>query len=179
MNKFTYMKHLTIIVIISILYGCGEAYVRTDVQSQDLKEYDNILIQNVRVYSKEAAAKNNVPLQEKLKSWEEFSRNELEGYVNRSQYKLVKSLENVSGQTLIVDLDVNVQYGNRALRWAVGFGAGKGGVDSTLTVKDARTGEVKFQAEADSDLSMGGAGGDIGEVLEDNIRELIEQLKDS
>ena len=177
MNIFAYMKNLTTIVLIAMLCGCGVAHVKTDVQSQDLKEYDNILIRNIEVYSNETAAINNLPLQEKLKNWENFSRKELEGYVNRSQYKLVKSLENASGKTLIVDLDVNVQYGNRALRWVVGFGAGKGGVDSILTISDAKTGEVKLQAEANSDLSMGGAGGDIDDVLKENIKTLIEQLK--
>ena len=179
MNIFAYMKNLSTIVIVAMLYGCGVAHVKTDVQSQDLREYDNIFIRNVEVYSNEAAASNNLPLQEKLKSWELFSRNELESYVDKSQYKLVKSLENTSGKTLIVDLDVNVQYGNRALRWVVGFGAGQGGVDSILTIRDADTGEVKFQAEANSDLSMGGAGGDIGDVLKENIKTLVEQYKDS
>lgn len=58
---------------------------------------------------------------------------------------------------------MNVQYGNRALRWAVSFGAGKGGVNSILTVKDSKTWDIKYKAHADSDLAMGGAGGDRGD----------------
>lgn len=171
----TYLRSLAVFSMILFLTACGAAHVRTDVNANDLFSYDNVLIKEVKVYSLEAAAKDNDALQLKLKDWEMFSRNELESYVENSQYKLVDSIDAATGQTLLVDLDVNVTYGNRALRWAVGFGAGKGGVNSVLTVKDAQSGEVKFRARADSDLSMGGAGGDVGAVLKRNIRKLVDQ----
>ncbi|GAB2896395.1 hypothetical protein ACCI51_04750 [Microbulbifer echini] len=179
MSSYKTIKPLLMIVVFSILYGCGSAHVKTDIQSQNIGSYRNILIQDVRVYSNEQAAKSNAPLQEKLKRWESYSRTQLEQYVNGSKYTLINSLDEAEGNTLLVDLDVNVQYGNRALRWVVGFGAGKGGVDSVLTVKDSETGEVMYKANADSDLSMGGAGGDIGDVLEENIKELIKQYSDA
>ena len=175
MNIHKSIKILSVIGISFLLYACGTAHVKTDVAAQDLHQYANIFIQDVRVYSNEASAKNNAPLQEKLKGWQSYTRGQLETYVNSSKFTLVQSLDDIKVDTLLIDLDVNVKYGNRALRWAVGFGAGKGGVDSTLTVKDAKTGEVKYKAYADSDLSGGGAGGDIGDVLEENIRELIKQ----
>lgn len=169
---------LFLLIVFLFLHGCSTAHIKVDIHEKNLKGYENILIQGVRVYSNEAAAKNNAPLQEKLKNWELFSRNQLEEYAINSNYNLIKSLDRVDGKTLLIDLDVNVQYGNRALRWAVGFGAGKGGVYSVLTVKDS-TGEIKYKAQADSDLSMGGAGGDIGAVLEKNIKKLIKQYRDT
>ena len=170
------IKLLSIMTISFLLHACGIAHVKTEVVAQDIDQYTNIFIQDVRVYSNEASAKNNVPLQEKLKSWESYSRGQIESYINASKFTLVKSLDDTKSDTLLIDLDVNVKYGNRALRWAVGFGAGGGGVDSTLTVKDAKTGEVKYRGHADSDLSVGIAGGDIGDVLEKNIRELMKAI---
>lgn len=169
-------KIITIGILFGILTlsGCASTNVKSGIQSNDLSNYSNISIQSVKVYSEEANAKNNEPLQVKLKNWEHFSRAELEGYVKKSKYQLVGVVDD---ETLLVDLDVNVQYGNRALRWAVGFGAGKGGVDSVLTVKDSRSGEIKYQASAESDLTMGGAGGDIGETLKENIKKLIDAYK--
>lgn len=171
------VKALSLITVVSILSACGVAHVKTDIQSKDLTGYENILIGEVNVYSEEPAAKNNVKLQKKLKDWEAYSLKQLNEYVSSSNYNLVTSLDGAEGDTLLMDLDINVQYGNRALRWVVGFGAGKGGVDSILTVKDAKTGEVKHKIHADSDLSIGSAGGDIGDVLEKNIRKLIEQYR--
>ncbi|MCP5007080.1 MAG: hypothetical protein GY941_24520 [Planctomycetes bacterium] len=161
------------------LYGCGAAHIKTDMQSPDLRLYEKFYIRDVKVYSNEPNAKTNIKLQRKMEYWASFTRKELEGYIRESHYSLVDSVGTESEKVLIADIDVNVVYGNRALRWAVGFGAGKGGVDSLLTVNDAQTGKIKFKATSDSDLSMGGAGGDIDDVLKGNIRKLIDQYRKS
>jgi hypothetical protein len=175
MKIYKKIKLIFLLMTFSLLYGCGAAHVKTDVEAQNIEKYENVLIQKVKVYSNEAAAQENAPLQEKLKGWESYSRGQLEEYLNSSKHKLITSLDEAQGNTLLVDLDVNVKYGNRALRWVAGFGAGKGGVDSTLIVKDAKTGQIKYKASADSDLSVGFAGGDIGSVLKENIKELIKK----
>jgi len=157
------------------LFGCGVAHVKTEVQSSNMETYKNVIIENVKVYSNETAAKKNIALQEKLKKWELYSRTQLENHINSSKYTLLKSVSEDAEETLLLDLDVNVRYGNQALRWVIGFGAGKGGVDSVLTLKDAKNDEIKYKAHADSDLSMGPAGGSIESVLKENINELIKQ----
>ena len=175
-----FAKKISSIVLVSLflfLTGCGAAHVKTDIQSQKFTQYDNILIQSVKVYSKEVSAKDNQALQEKLRRWQSFASGQIQEYVRDSKFTPVASLRTARGATLLLDLDVDVQYGNRALRWAVGFGAGKGGVYSVLTIKDARTGEIVYKSQADSDLSVGAAGGDIGSVLESNIKKLIAELK--
>ena len=179
MSKFKLTQSLVVVIALLGLYGCGSAQVKTDTQTPDMRQYDNVLIRDVKVYSLEEAAKDNDELQKKLQQWASFSKTELEGYARRSPYELVNSLKNVSGKTLIVDLDVNVKYGNRALRWAIGFGAGSGAVDSTLTMRDANSGKVKFHSQAHSDLSIGFAGGDMELVLQENIRELLKDYKGS
>ena len=42
-------------------------------------------------------------------------------------------------------------------------------------MRDAVSGEEKFHAVAESDLAVGGFGGDMEAVLKENIRELVEQ----
>ena len=76
---------------------------------------------------------------------------------------------------MVVSLDVDLVYGNRAARYFGGFGAGKGSVDSVLSVMDPSTKVVKFKAVSESDLSMGAFGGDMQSVLKSNIKELIKQ----
>lgn len=179
MRKFQPLRNLIAMLAVLLLYGCGVAHVKTDTQALDLRQYDNVLIQQVKLYSLEESAKDNDELQRKMRQWTAFSRAELEGYAQRSSYKLIDTLDAASGKTLTVDLDVNLQYGNRALRWAVGLGAGSGAVDSELTMKDAHSGKVKFHSEAHSDLSVGFGGGDMEEVLKENIRELLKDYPGS
>lgn len=147
--------------------------------SPDLHQYEKVYISDIRVYSKEEAAKDNAELQAKMDEWKLFARNELEGYLNDSHYRLVEKIPPDGEQVLVVDLDINLAYGNRALRYWVGFGAGKGGVNSVLIVADSKTGEEKFRAVAESDLAMGGFGGDMEGVLKANIKELVDQYPDA
>lgn len=170
-------KMITLFVMLSFLYGCSSAQVKTEVEAKNLGDYENILIKEVRVYSNEPAAKKNFELHKKLDGWKVYSRSKLEEYIKSGRYNLIDTLGQTAGETLLVDLDVNVQYGNRALRWAVGFGAGKGGVETVLTVTDSISGDVKYKTNAISELSMGAAGGDVGSVLKDNIRVIIKQLR--
>lgn len=144
--------------------------------SADVRDYDKIIIADVRVYSTEEAAKSNDELQTKLEEWQSFARSELENRVAAGNDQLVDGSD-AAGEALAMDLDVEVRYGNRALRYWVGFGAGKGRVESVLTVRDAYTDEEKFRAVAESDLAVGGFGGDIEKVLKSNIAELLDQYQ--
>jgi hypothetical protein len=110
-----------------------------------------------------------------MDEWEVFARGELEDYVNDSHYQLINQPPAITEKALIINLDIDLTYGNRALRYWIGFGAGKGGVDSVLTAIDSETGDEKFRATAESDLSVGAFGGDMEAILKQNIRELVDQ----
>ena len=166
---------LTLLLLVTTLYGCGVAHVRTDVASSDLHQYDKVFISEVKVQSQEAAAQNNAVLQTQMDEWEVFARGELEDYVNDSHYQLINQPPAINEKALIINLDIDLTYGNRALRYWVGFGAGKGGVDSVLTAIDSETGDEKFRATAESDLSVGAFGGDMEAILKQNIMELVDQ----
>jgi hypothetical protein len=174
-NSLTSHFPLTLLFLVTTLYGCGVAHVRTDVASSDLHQYDKVFISEVKVQSQEAAAQDNAVLQTQMDEWEVFARGELEDYVNDSHYQLINQPPAITEKALIINLDIDLTYGNRALRYWIGFGAGKGGVDSVLTAIDSETGDEKFRATAESDLSVGAFGGDMEAILKQNIRELVDQ----
>ena len=157
------------------LSGCGAAHVRTDTASADIHQYEKVFISEVDVHSQEESAQDNAELQANMDEWEIFARGELESYVNDSHYQLLTDPPGATDKALIINLDIDIVYGSRALRYWVGFGAGKGSVDSVLTVSDNQTGEQKFRAMAESDLSVGGFGGDMEKVLKKNVSELVDQ----
>ncbi len=161
----------------ALVSACGTAHVRTDGLQFDVSEYRVGRVGQVKVYSLETNAPSNQPLQEKLAAWTEETTHSLESTI--SQLSLVPDDANRPDEeaVLVFGIDSNVRYGNRALRWAVGFGAGKGGVTSILTVTDSRSGKNVYRATAESDLSVGGGGGDMGSVFRKNIDKLLTQFR--
>ncbi len=170
------LKLSLLLLVLTTLYGCGVAHVRTEVASANWSGYQAAYVKDVRVYSKEEAAKDNQALQDKMVEWHAQSLTQINNYLGRSRLTLLTDPPVESSRTLAVEIDTEVRYGNRALRYFVGFGAGRGGVTSTLTATDADSGAVKFQAESKSNLSVGIGGGDMGRVLKSNITELIKQF---
>jgi uncharacterized lipoprotein YajG len=156
-----------------LLAGCGAAHLRPQEQAA-AGLAQQAVIGAVTVASQEEAAKSNPELQKKLAEWQVYAREQLrEGLASRG-YQVVEAGAAPAG-ALVWDLDADVQYGNRALRYFVGFGAGKGHVRTTLVVRDAAKQE-KYRAGADSDLAMNVFGGDMGKVLRTNITKLVGAL---
>jgi hypothetical protein len=129
----------------------------------------------VTVASQEEAANNNAELQAKMRQWETEARSSLSKALAEKGYQVLDGAPVAATDPQTVDLDVDLQYGNRAMRYFVGFGAGKGHVRSTMNIKDM-AGRVLFESAADSDLAMGGFGGDMGSVFRANIEKLLSSL---
>ncbi len=168
------MRLLLTVLFAASLLGCGAAHLRPQ-DSPALGLAASAYIGRVTVSSKEESAKANEALQAKMRVWETEARSSLQEGLAARGYQVVTEAPTPSGATLIWNLDIDVQYGNRALRYTVGFGAGKGHVRSTLVVDDGAKQE-KYRSGADSDLAIGGFGGDIGAVLRDNIHKLVGAL---
>ncbi|WP_339677923.1 hypothetical protein [uncultured Zhongshania sp.] len=168
-------KILMSFFVAALLSACGTAHVKTEAESADILNYTKIYISKVDVHSQEPAAKTNQKLQEKMLEWEGFAMNELETNIEKSRYTLIKSIDDTSPDALSLELDIDLVYGSRAARYFGGFGAGKGSVDSVLKVVDPKTKEIKYSAVANSDLSVGAFGGDMGDVLKSNVTKLIQQ----
>ncbi|GEM_PF-941337 len=177
MKYLSNLGKLSLIIFTTFLFGCSSLKINTEVEASNFDRYENVYIRNVEVYSNERNAAKNDALQERISEWKQFAREQLDTYVNSSDLTLVNAKNR--NETLIIDMDVEVVYGNRFLRWFVGFGAGRGKVDTVLTVYDAKTNKIKFKAVADSDLKGGNAGGDVGKLLQHNIRHLMKEYRNS
>lgn len=177
MIQSNFYTRLLLIAAVITLAACGRAHIREGTEDASLSQYTHAHIQNVKVYSREEAAKTNQPLQVKMENWQHYSRSMLETALTNSGLTLTESATVEGKKVLVVDLDIDMQYGNRALRWVVGFGAGKGGVNSRLTAHDNTVEKLIFSAKAESDLAEGGAGGDMNRVLKKNIEALMLHLQ--
>jgi len=171
----------TIALTLAVLTGCGAAHVNTNTNDVNLNTYSTASVGSVKVYSNEKNAATNQALQDKLSRWQAETIAKVQTAVTDSQLQLMDAGENEQSsgdKHLVFDIDSDVRYGNRAVRWAVGFGAGKGGVSSKLTLTDVATGSVVYSAAAESDLAMGGAGGDMDAVFRANIDKLLKQYRE-
>jgi len=102
----------------------------------------------------------------------------LKNIIEEKKYKLILTeLESNSNGTLSLKLDIDINYGNKALRYFVGYGAGKGTIHSDLKVIDKATGKIKFHADSKSELKIGAFGGDMKKVIKKNIDILLNKYK--
>lgn len=177
MKYLSNLGKLSLIIFTAFLFGCSSLKINTEVEASNFDRYQNVYIRDIKVYSNEKNAAKNDALQARISEWKEYTRGQLNTYVNSTDFNMVGSKKR--NETLVIDMDVEVVYGNRFLRWFVGFGAGRGKVDTVMTVYDAKTNAVKFKAVANSDLKGGGGGGDVGKLLQNNIRHLMKQYRNS
>lgn len=168
------MRRILAVLFAATVLGCGAAHLRPQ-ENAAPGLAASVYVGRVTVTSQEEAAKANEALQVKMRAWETEARSSLNEGLAAKGYQVVAAAPAPGSATLTWNLDIDVQYGNRALRYMVGFGAGKGHVRSTLVVEDGAKQE-KYRSGADSDLAMGGFGGDIGKVLRDNIHKLVGAL---
>src|SRR5262245_12835032 len=163
-----------VVIVAMTAVGCGAPHLRPQVNAAT-ELPASAYIGRVTVSSQEEAAKSNMELQAKMGAWETEARSRLLQALTTKGYHVVTDAPAQGSTTLIWNLDVEVQYGNRAMRYLVGFGAGKGSVHSTLVVDDDAKSE-RYSAGVDSDLDIGAFGGDIGQVLHANLDKLLSTL---
>ncbi len=180
--------------IVAMLTACSSGPVTTETRADDLSRYRNAYIADVAVRSTETSAN----AQEENRKVEQFARAELQRIIEASRYRYLPArpasaavaeageqlgADNDNGgpvtdelaRTLAVSLSMDITWGNRALRYLVGFGAGQGRISSTLTVKDAATGAVKYRSSKDSMLAMGLFGGSMEPIVRENIAGLLAE----
>lgn len=74
-----------------------------------------------------------------------------------------------------VECKINITYGNRALRYFVGFGAGSGHMRVAIALKDL-SGVSRYEVTSDADLAVGAFGGDMSGVASDTIRAAVKDF---
>jgi hypothetical protein len=173
-GKTISIRGILAVIVATTIVGCGTPHLRPQSSAAtDLPA--SAYIGRVTVSSQEEAAKSNVELQAKMQGWETEARWRLLQALTTKGYHVVTEAPAQVSTTLIWNLDVDVQYGNRATRYLVGFGAGKGSVHSTLVIDDGAESE-RYRSGVDSDLDIGVFGGDISQVMHANLDKLLSTL---
>ena len=67
---------------------------------------------------------------------------------------------------------INVEYGNRAVRYFVGFGAGKGNIDVSIVLQD-KDGKTLYSTDSKAHLAVGLFGGGMRGVVSDAIQDAV------
>ena len=169
--------HKIIIAFICILVfapiaGCGKAHFKTIKEVTDLSQYSEVYVLNTVVSSNEQNEKLNALNVE----FAQFSKNEVvNALTQKSKYNLIEEIK-PSSNSLLVETRIHIVYGSRALRYWVGFGAGKGSVVINMKLKESLSNEIKFELESKSNLSVGAFGGIMDKVIKNSIKKIVSQF---
>ena len=163
--------------LLLLIQACGRTHIKPIITS-DLNQYTHAYISEINIKSKEKNS-DALEINENMKA---YTHDEFKKFIKKERFRQATSSD---FNALEFKVDVDIIYGSRALRYWVGFGAGKGIVKSTFEAIDSHTGEVKYSASGASHLIMGFLGGSMKKVIRNNIHRLLakfyipkEQLKD-
>ncbi len=81
-----------------------------------------------------------------------------------------------------MDVNVNIENfneGNRALRYLVGFGAGKATSKIVTTLVDKESGKIVGHIQTDGMLAMGAFGGNSGDILKRSAKDIAKKIAES
>jgi hypothetical protein len=163
------LRGLLVAFVVVLLQACGAAHVKPGTSSDSLGSFSSAYIDEIKFHSQE----QNGDSLEMNKKMEQYAESELNRIIKSKSYRVIEKSSAGTEKALAFKLDVSIVYGSRAARYFVGFGAGKGSVNSQLQVVDSTSNEVVYSASAESDLSVGGFGGSMEAVIRQNIEKLL------
>ncbi len=161
-------KYLSVIALLwagLTLSACGGVHSVVSTPPSGIDGIRMVTIAPVEVESKEQNA-NALALNAK---WKDMARYELRSMLADKQI----STSPDSQETVVCH--IRVVYGNRALRYWVGFGAGSGSLTVTIELKD-QNGNVQYATQSKADLAMGAYGGDMSNVARKTIRTAVREF---
>lgn len=147
------------------LSACGGVHSVVSKQPSGIDGIRAVTIAPVEVVSKE----QNADALSLNAQWKKMAEDELQ-----SLFASKKISISPNSQGTVV-CRINVVYGNRALRYWVGFGAGSGSLTVTLELKD-KTGNVQYATESKADLAVGAFGGDMSNVAGKAIQTAVKEF---
>jgi hypothetical protein len=161
---------IPMMLVMALMQGCGFAHVRTNVALPKIKSYSYADLGKIVVKSYE----QNGDLQGLNRELEAFVASELEQLLSRNGLRRPAAGDRPV-EMLAFNVDVDIVYGNRGLRYlSGGIGrAGQGRVATVLRVTDAATGETQYQSVSESNLNLGLFGGSMRLTIEENIQKLM------
>lgn len=156
---------VAMLVFTALLSACGGVHSTIDTPRDSSVVVKEVTLLPVRVDSKEQNA-DALALNEQ---WKTMAAEELQTMMAS------KSIARSNDSEATVACHIDVEYGNRALRYLVGFGAGAGHMKVSIELKD-KSGKVLYASNSKADLAMGMFGGDMKQVANDAITAAVKQF---
>lgn len=161
-------KYVTFLVTVGVglmLSGCGGIHNMVTKQPDGIGMIKAVAIAPVEVISKE----QNADALSLNAQWKKMAEDEL-------QSLLVSKNITVSNNTqATIVCRINAVYGNRALRYWVGFGAGSGSLQVNIELKD-NNGNVRYATVSKAKLAVGAFGGDMSKVAREAIQTAVKDF---
>jgi len=101
--------------------------------------------------------------------WKKLATDELQSLLAS------KNIEVSSHGPATVGCRIEIVYGNGALRYFIGFGAGAGHIQVRVELKDS-DGTVRYATASKADLAMGLGGGDMSHVAQNAIQKAVKEF---
>lgn len=147
------------------LSACGAVHNRVITPPDNLAVLKQVTLLPVEVMSKE----QNPDALSLNAQWKTMAADELQSLL------VSKNLAVSSNGQATVGCRIEVTYGNRAVRYFVGFGAGAGHMRVTIELKDSM-GTVRYAANSEADLAVGLFGGDMAQVARKTIQAAVKEF---
>lgn len=154
-----------LVVVTALLSGCGGIHSTVTTPPNSVVGLKLAVISPVAVTSKEQNA-DALALNDEAKK---LAAEELQSMLAS------KGIAGGVEGDVLVTCAIDITYGNKALRYFVGFGAGAGHIKVRLTLKDA-SGSVRYATLTESDLAIGAFGGDMKKVMREAIRAAVKEV---
>ena len=160
-----YLSVLAFILFGLVLSACGGVHSVVLKQPSGIDGIKAVTLIPVEVTSKE----QNADAQSLNAQWKKMAEEELQSLFAS------KKISTSSNSQATVVCRINVVYGNRALRYWVGFGAGSGSLTVVIELKD-KNGNVQYATESKADLAVGALGGDMSDVARKAIQTAVKEF---
>ena len=165
MTMITRLEIAAISIVTLALSACGVPHHTVVTQPNNLVMFKQVTLLPVEVSSGEQSP-DALAVNEKWKKW---AMDELQSLM------ATKNIEVSSNSQATVACRIEIVYGNRALRYFIGFGAGAGHIQVDITLKDSN-GIVRYATNSKADLAVGVVGGDMSQVVQDTIETAVKEF---
>lgn len=161
-----FLRFLMVLILGVLMAGCGKIHNTLMVKPDSEVVVKEVTLLPVDLSTSDEQAPALLELQNELKKQAE---DELQALLTS------KNIAVSNKQNLTVGCHIEMAYGNRALRYFVGFGAGSGGVRVTIELKD-EGGVIRYATDTKADLSVGAFGGNMKEVARKAIHAAVKEF---
>lgn len=158
-------RYAILLIALLILTGCGNVHNAVKPNTNVAGQYQQATIQPIIVSSTDKKAEV-LALHEE---WKKLAEDKLR------QLLAQKKITETDNAKASIVCHIEAEYGNRALRYFVGFGAGAGHVTVTIEMKDP-DGKVLYSGSSKADLAIGVFGGDMKATAKKAIEAAVTEF---